>query len=117
MGAAEKAATEKAAASPVSNGGSARRGIYEFPDQTAGGKTYVGQSGNIPGRLKTHERNGRLQPGSETTMSMEGGKIAREIAEHERIQELTGGTPARQSPNVANKVDPIGPNRQHLLGK
>ncbi|MFX5555260.1 hypothetical protein ABTE11_23540, partial [Acinetobacter baumannii] len=46
-----------------------------------------------------------------------GGKTAREIAEHQRIQELTDGVPARLSPNVANKVDPIGPNRRYLLNQ
>ena len=96
--------------------GGAKRGIYEFPDQAAGGKPYVGQSGDISRRLRQHERAGRLRPGTETTRALEGGKTAREIAEHQRIQELTGGVPARQSPNVSNKVDPIGPKRHHLLG-
>ncbi|MEO1333707.1 MAG: RHS repeat-associated core domain-containing protein, partial [Myxococcota bacterium] len=91
------------------------RGIYEFADQTAGGKRYVGQSGNMNKRLKTHERSGRLKPGSETRTGVEGGKTAREVAEHKRIQEITGGEPARQSDAVSNKVDPIGPNRQDLL--
>lgn len=76
----------------------------------------MGQSGDIPRRLGQHERTGRLQPGTQTTTAVEGGKTAREIAEHQRIQELTGGVPARQSPNVSNKVDPIGPNRRRLLG-
>lgn len=44
-----------------------------------------------------------------------GGKTAREIAEHKRIQKITGGVPARLSDKVANKVDPIGPGRRHLL--
>lgn len=44
-----------------------------------------------------------------------GGKTAREIAEHKRIQEITGNVPARYSNKVSNKVDPIGPNRRHLL--
>lgn len=45
------------------------------------------------------------------------GKTAREIAEHKRIQEITGGVPARNSDRVSNKVDPIGPQRQDLLKK
>jgi hypothetical protein len=94
-----------------------REGIYEFPDQTADGTTYVGQSENIPQRLATHEANGRLTAGTETTTSVPGGKTTREIAEHTRIQELTGGKPARESDAVANQRDPIGPNRQHLLPK
>jgi hypothetical protein len=89
-------------------------GIYEFSDGTAGGVPYVGQSGNIARRLGEHEAAGRLG-GTPVVRSVPGGKAAREIAEHNRIQEITGGVPARQSPNVSNKVDPIGPNRQHLL--
>lgn len=96
-------------------GGGAKRGIYEFPDQAAGGTPYVGQSGNIARRLNEHQRAGRLTPGTETTRAVVGGKTAREIAEHQRIQEITGGVPARQSQEVSNMVDPIGPNRQHLL--
>jgi len=93
-----------------------REGIYEFPDKTAGGLPYVGQSGNIPNRLGQHEVAGRLEPGTETSTPVSGGKTAREIAEHNRIQELTGGQRARNSPNVANENDPIGPNRRPGLG-
>ncbi|MBI5544541.1 MAG: RHS repeat-associated core domain-containing protein [Deltaproteobacteria bacterium] len=104
-------------AKPTSGGASVdpQEGRYEFPDQKAGGTPYVGQSGNIPRRLKTHAKAGRLTPGTETTVGVPGGKTAREIAEHKRIQELTGGKPAKASPSVSNKVDPIGPKRQHLL--
>ena len=96
-------------------GGGEKRGIYEFPDQTAGEIPYVGQSKNLPQCLRAHERAGRLKRGTETTRPVDGGKTAREIAEHQRIQKLTGGAPAKQSSDVANKVDPIGPNRRHLL--
>lgn len=95
--------------------GKPKEGIYEFPDLAAGGKPYVGQSSNIPARLKQHEKAGRLKPGTEKTTEVLGGKTAREVAEHGRIQEKTGGIPARFSPNVSNKKDPIGPARQHLL--
>lgn len=78
-------------------------------------KIYVGQSSNIPKRLKVHEADGRLKRGTETIQEILGGKTAREIAEHRRIQEITGGVPARLSDEVANKIDPIGPNREHLL--
>lgn len=94
-----------------------RAGRYEFPDQAAGGKPYVGQSGNIPKRLEQHERAGRYSPasGSASTTAVPGGRTAREISEHQRIQEITGGVPARQSGAVSNQVDPIGPKRRHLL--
>jgi hypothetical protein len=94
-----------------------REGRYEFPDQTDQGLPYVGQSGNMSKRLAQHENAGRLIPGTEATTEVTGGKTAREIAEHKRIQELTGGIPASQSSRVANKVDPIGPRRRHLLGR
>ncbi len=93
----------------------AKEGIYDFPDQQAPGQTYVGQSGNMPGRLSKHAQSGRLLPGTEKTTAVPGGKVAREIAEHKRIQQITGGVPARLSPNVSNKRDPIGRSRTHLL--
>jgi hypothetical protein len=93
-----------------------KEGIYEFPDQQAGGTPYVGQSGNVPGRLGQHESAGRLTPGTESTTEVLGGKTAREIAEHNRIQELTGGQRAANSPAVSNQRDPIGPNRRPGFG-
>jgi len=55
-------------------------------------------------------------PGSPVkTKAVPGGKTAREVVEHKEIQKLTGGVPAKQSPNVSNRVDPIGPKRQNLL--
>ena len=95
--------------------GVAKEGRYEFPDQAADGVAYVGQSGNIPKRLRDHERSGRLTRGTESTTEVFGGKTSREVAEHKRIQEITDGVPASQSDRVSNKVDPIGPNRRHLL--
>jgi len=91
-----------------------REGIYEFIDTTR--KPYVGQSVDVPNRLKKHIRNGNLDPNATTsTTEVTGGKTAREVAEHRRIQELTGGEPARFSDKVSNKRDPVGPKRQHLL--
>src|SRR5438270_472268 len=37
-----------------------KEGIYEGPDATAAGKTYVGQSGNIPSRLAQHQASGKF---------------------------------------------------------
>jgi RHS repeat-associated protein len=98
---------------PVTPRGNAREGIYEFPDQANAGVPYVGQSGNIPSRLRTHERDGRMEPGTQTTTEVSGGRTARERAEHGRIQEITGGVPARQSSAVTNRRDPIGPRRRN----
>ncbi len=93
----------------------ANEGIYEFTDTN--GKKYVGQSKNIDKRLKQHIKSGKLDK-NQTVKRTEvlGGKTKREIAEHKRIQQITGGVPARYSNKVSNKVDPIGPNRRHLLG-
>jgi hypothetical protein len=91
-----------------------KEGIYEFTDTA--GKKYIGQSGNIPNRLKQHVKSGKIEAGTSVkTTYVAGGKTAREIAEHNRIQEITGGVPARRSNLVSNQVDPIGPNRRHLL--
>jgi RHS repeat-associated protein len=91
-------------------------GIYEFHDQTAQLKPYVGQSANVPNRLGQHVDAGRLIPGTAKTTAVPGGKLAREIAEHNRIQQLTGGQRAKTSSAVANKCDPIGPKRRETLG-
>ncbi len=98
-----------------SDGAKEKKGIYEFPDQKAGGTKYVGETNNFDRRLAQHEQAGRLKTGTETTTSIDGDKTAREIAEHKRIQEITGGAPAKQSDAVSNKKDPIGPKRQRLL--
>lgn len=83
----------------------AKEGIYEFTDQKTG-ETYVGQSGDIDRRLGEHVRSGRLsRVDAAKRTSVSGGKFAREIAEQNRINELGGIS------NLANKVNPIGPNR------
>lgn len=97
---------------PVTPRSSVREGIYEFPDQQNGGLPYVGQSGNIPSRLRVHERGERLQSGTESSTPVPGGRLARERAEYERIQEITEGVPARQSGAVSNQRDPLGPRRR-----
>ena len=92
-----------------------KEGIYEFIDTT--GKKYVGQSNDVPRRLQEHVDAGKLDPGThvDTTPMPGSTKTEREIAEHQRIQEITGGVPAKDSDLVSNKKDPIGPNRRHLL--
>ncbi|MES1165653.1 MAG: RHS repeat-associated core domain-containing protein, partial [Verrucomicrobiota bacterium] len=101
-------ATHATADAAKATGTPAKEGIYEFTGQS--GKKYVGQSGNIPKRLQQHTRSGKLPKGaSVTTKEVQGGKTAREIAEQKRIDELGG------IGNLENKVNPIGPNRQHLL--
>lgn len=93
--------------------GKVTEGIYEFVEN---GKKYVGQSGNIQRRLQQHVDSGRLSSIKDARVTeVLGGKTNREIAEHLRIQKITGGVPARQSNAVTNRVDPIGPKRRHLL--
>ena len=83
-------------------------GIYEFV--ASSGKTYVGQSGNIPARLLRHIRSGKLVEGTAVkTKEVLGGKTVREIAEHRRIDKLGG------IDKLENIRYPIGPNRQYLL--
>lgn len=81
------------------------------------GKKYVDQSSGVPQRLQQHIDSGKLDPGQhvDVTPMLGSTKTEREIAERRRIQEITGGVPARQSDAVSNQPDPIGPNRQHLL--
>ncbi|OQW33080.1 MAG: hypothetical protein A4E19_06970 [Nitrospira sp. SG-bin1] len=87
-----------------------KEGTYEF--KTRDGKTYVGQSGDIPARLEQHRRSGKLPEGNEVKVTeVLGGKTTREIAEQNRIRELGG----IGSGNLANQRNPIGPKRRHLL--
>ena len=88
-------------------------GIYEFAEDAG---DYVGQSGNVEKRLRQHKAAGRISDTDAADVTaVPGGKTKREIAEHKRIQEKTGGVPARKSDAVTNNRDPIGPNRQDLL--
>ena len=88
----------------------AEEGIYEFP--ATSGKTYVGQSGQITGRIGQHMRSGKLAASDATRVGRTevlGGKTAREVAEQMRIDELGG------IENLENKVNPIGAKRRNLL--
>ena len=92
-------------------------GIYTFDDLHNPGQKYVGQARNLKNRIAQHEASGRAKDAASViTTEMPGAdKTAREIAEHLKIQELTGGVPARLSDVVSNQRDPIGPARIHLL--
>jgi RHS repeat-associated protein len=106
LAAVEEAVALGEAASAAREG----EGIYEF--STASGKTYVGQSGDIAARLEQHLESGKLlEPDLSTveTTEVQGGKLAREIAEQQRIDQL-GGVQALE--NIRN---PIGPARRYLM--
>jgi RHS repeat-associated protein len=98
-------------ATKATKGGTqAVEGIYEFT--AASGKTYVGQSRNIPARLEQHIASGKLLPGTSVkTTEVLGGKTAREIAEQLRINSLGG---IKYLENIRN---PIGSTRRYLLPK
>jgi len=85
-------------------------GIYEFV--SSNGKVYVGQSSNIPARIKQHLASGKLLPealDTVTSRTVIGGKTAREIAEQLRIRDLGG------IKNLRNERNPIGRARKYLL--
>lgn len=72
----------------------------------------MGQTVNFASRIASHLRSGKLLPdqlNTLTTTEINGGRVAREIAEQLRINELGG---LRNLENVRN---PIGPARQYLL--
>jgi hypothetical protein len=93
-------------------------GIYEFDDLSNSGKKYVGQTNDFDTRLSQHKAAGRLNDINDAiTNPIDGNKLTREIAEHKRIQELSGGVPARLSEKVSNQRDPIGSARKHFLDK
>jgi len=92
-----------------------KEGIYEFPDAQNPGRTYVGQSGNMPQRLGTHGRTGRLAAGENpSTTSVGGGRIARETAEQTRINQL-GGTRSVPGSRTSNIRNPVSRQRQRKL--
>jgi hypothetical protein len=92
-----------------------KEGVYNFPDATAPGKTYVGQSGNMPQRLSQHESSGKLAPGTEvTTQEVPGGKTSRELAEQQKINSL-GGTKAQPGSRTSNVRNPVSPERLKKL--
>jgi hypothetical protein len=92
-----------------------KEGIYEGSDATAPGRTYVGQSENIPRRLGEHESSGRFEPGTKVkSTEVKGGKTAREIAEQKRIDEL-GGVRSKPGSKTSNIRNPIGNRRAHLM--
>ncbi len=80
---------------------------------------YVGQAKQMRARGAQHRAAGRVDSIDDIRMTEmpDANKLAREIAEHKRIQELTGGIPARRSDLVSNKRDPIGPNRSKFLNE
>jgi RHS repeat-associated protein len=85
-------------------------GIYEFVGRS--GKIYVGQSGNIGLRLAQHLESGALlEEGISSVRFTEvsGGRLAREIAEQLRINELGGVR------NLQNLRNAIGTAREYLM--
>jgi RHS repeat-associated protein len=85
-------------------------GIYTVI--TAEGEVYVGQSGNITRRLLEHVASGKIsevEAALAERVEVLGGKLNRELAEQLTIKSKGG------IENLANKVNPIGVARQHLL--
>ena len=97
--------------------GKATEGIYEFKDAASDGRTYVGQSGNVPERLKQHEKSGRLATGDKAkTTPVTGGKTQRELAEQKRIDKL-GGTRNNSGSRTSNVRNPVSRERRRRLEK
>ena len=99
-------------ASEVADATEITQGIYEFPDALAGGKTYVGSSGDITARLLRHLRSGKLSPQDFANVRrtyVPGGRAAREVAEQQRIDDLGG------IENLSNRINVIGPRFDGLM--
>ena len=96
---------------PAANNAPEEPGIYEF--RSSSGKVYVGQSKHLHTRINQHLQSGKLNKSDLKTLKwtkMPGSnKTDREIAEQLKINGLGG------IEKLANKVNPIGRNRQHLL--
>lgn len=84
-------------------------GIYEFISDS--GEKYVGQSKNIPNRLKQHIYSGALKKGELVKRTeVLGGKTSREIMEQLRIDNLRG------IDNLRNIRNPVSDKRRIKLG-
>jgi len=73
---------------------------------------YVGQSKKVGQRLAQHKKRfGAKAVRKAKVYRVKGGKTAREIAEQRKINRYGGIKGGR----LHNKVNPIGPRRQHLM--
>jgi hypothetical protein len=110
--AAAPAATEAPATAPAAT---TTQGVYEFPDASSPGKTYVGQSGDVPRRLGEHEASGKKDAATPAkTTEVQGGKTAREVTETKRIKEL-GGTSSKEGSQTSNKRLPVSDKRMEKI--
>jgi hypothetical protein len=110
IGGADKVADALKTGDKAKDAAKGTSGIYEVTAQS--GKKYVGQSQNMANRLNQHVSIGKVSPADAAkakTTPVDGNKIAREIAEQKKINELGGVK------NLENKRNPIGPKRQELL--
>jgi RHS repeat-associated protein len=73
---------------------------------------YVGQSGSISSRLAQHVFSGRFtqnEVDAAERIAVSGGRLSREVAEQQKIDELGG------IGNLMNQRNPIGPQRFGLI--
>lgn len=91
--------------------------IYKRTDPKTG-EIYIGQAKSekrFAERQKEHDRKLGQEHEYEVIDRADPG-IDLDVAEHNRIQEATGGVRAKDSPKVANKKDPVGAKRRKELG-
>ncbi len=94
---------------------SPKEGVYRFPDRTAPGRDYNGQSVDLPRRLGEHAKTGKRNPGDEAmTEEVLGGKTQRELAEQRLIDEQ-GGTREKAGSKTSNQRNPISPERMKKI--
>ena len=102
---------KKGNSNPAVNNAPEEPGIYEFKSEE--GPVYVGQSKHLHTRINQHLQSGKLKKADLKTLKWTrlpgSSKTDREIAEQLRIRGLGG------IEKLANKINPIGQNRQHLL--
>ena len=80
---------------------------------------YGGQAKSEARFIQRQSEHARAYPDADfdfTIVKRANPGVQLDIAEHNFIQELTGGVAARKSPLVSNLKDPIGPARRSELG-
>jgi hypothetical protein len=93
--------------------------VYLRTDRSGNLAPYGGQANSEARYLQRQAEHARNHPDADFEFAIvrraQPG-VELDIAEHNFIQELTGGVAARKSPLVSNKVDPMGAARRALYG-
>lgn len=93
--------------------------VYKRTDINGGVEPYGGQAESLERFAQRQKEHARAHPDADFDFEIVDRAVPGEpldIAEHNFIQELTGGVRAKYSPDVSNLKDPVGKARRPGLG-